>query len=148
MVLYHKMKKKVLIIISVTILICSVFIILFFPFKNKNEVENEKFADDILTQFRKDAENDINNDDVKTFGFGLQLPPKNKNQEVIKVKTDSILKIYGISVKNLGCTIMPELTKATEEYAKITEVYLTKRNGKGWRIKMENEIQKINKNYR
>ena len=73
---------------------------------------------------------------------------KNKNQEVIKVKTDSILKIYGISVKNLGCTIMPELTKATEEYAKITEVYLTKRNGKGWRIKMENEIQKINKNYR
>ena len=47
----------------------------FFPFKNKNEVENEKFADEILTQFRKDAVNDINNDDVKTFGFGLQLPP-------------------------------------------------------------------------
>ena len=117
-------------------------------FKNKNEVENEKFADEILTQFRKDAENDIKNDDVKTFGFGLPLPPKNKNQEIVKVKTDSILKIYGISLKNLGCTIIPELTKATEEYEKITEVYLTKRNGKGWRIKMENEIRKINKNYR
>jgi uncharacterized alpha/beta hydrolase family protein len=142
------MKKKVLIIISVAILICLIFIILFFSFKNKNEVENEKFADEILTQFRKDAENDIKNDDVKTFGFGLPLPPKNKNQEIVKVKTDSILKIYGISGKNLGCTIMPELTKATEEYERITEVYLTKRNGKGWRIKMKNEIQKINKNYR
>ena len=43
---------------------------------------------------------------------------------------------------------MPELTKATEEYEKITETYLTKRNGKGWRIKMENEIRKVNKNYR
>lgn len=144
----EKMKKKVLIIISVVILICLVFIILFFPFKNKTEVENEKFADEIITQFRNDAENDIKNDDVKTFGFGLPLPPKNKNQEIVQVKTDSILKNYGISIKNLGCTIMPELSKATEEYEKITEVYLTNRNGKGWRIKMENDIQKINKNYR
>lgn len=50
-------------------------------------------------------------------------------------------------MKNLGCTIMPELTKATKEYEKITEVYLTKRNGKGWKAIMENEIQQINKNY-
>jgi hypothetical protein len=142
------MKKKVLIIISIAILICLLFIVLFFPFKSKNEIENEKFADEILTQFRKDAENDIKNDDVKTFGFGLPLPPKNKNQEIVKAKTDSILKIYGIKVKNLGCTIMPELTKASEEYEKITDVYLTKRNGKGWKTKMLNGIQKVNKNYR
>ncbi|KFF06565.1 FEKKY domain-containing protein [Flavobacterium reichenbachii] len=111
-------------------------------------IENKKYFDEILTEFRKKAEKDIKNDDVKTFGFGLSLPPKNKIQEIEKVKTDSILKIYGLKVKNLGCSITPELTKASEEYEKITEVYLTKRNGKGWRMKMENEIQNVNKNYR
>lgn len=111
-------------------------------------IQNKNSYDEILTEFRKDAENDIRNDDVKTFGFGLPLPPKNKAQAIEKTKTDSILKIYGLKVKNLGCTIMPELTKASEEYKKITEVYLTKRNGKGWRLKMENEIRKVKKNYR
>ena len=142
------MKKKALIIISIAVLTCLVIIALFFPFKNRTEIENENFANEILIQFRNDAENDIRNDDVKWFGFGLPLPPKNKNQEIVKVKTDSILKIYGISIKNLGCTIMPELTKATKEYEKITEVYLTKRNGKGWKAIMQNEIQQLNKNYR
>lgn len=111
-------------------------------------IQNKNSYDKILTEFRKDAENDIRNDDVKTFGFGLPLPPKNKDQQIAKTKTDSILKIYGLKVKNLGCTIMPELTKASEEYTKITEDYLTKRNGKDWRVRMENEIQKVNKNYR
>jgi hypothetical protein len=111
-------------------------------------IQNKKSYDEILSEFRKDAENDIRNDDVKTFGFGLPLPPKNKVQAIEKTKTDSILKIYGLKVKNIGCTIMPELTKASEEYEKITEVYLTKRNGKGWRLKMEAEIQKVKKNYR
>jgi hypothetical protein len=142
------MKKKILIIISVTILVSLSFFTLFFHFKNKKEVQNEKLEDEILTQFRKDAENDIKNDDIKNFGFGFPLPPKTKNQEIVKIKTDSILKIYGISSKNLGCMIMPELTKGILEYEKITEVYLTKRNGKDWRIKMETEIHKINKNYR
>lgn len=142
------MRNKKLLIILIAFLICIGFIFLFFPFKNKAKIENEKFANEIISQFRKDAENDIKNDDIKTFGFGFPLPPKNKNQEIVKTKTDSILKIYGISVKNLGCTIMPELTKAKKEYEKITEKYLTKRNGKGWRVKMENEIRKINKNYR
>ena len=114
-----------------------------FDYSNESEAELE-----FIAEFKKDAEIDIKNDDVKTFGFGLPLPPKNEVQKIKKVKTDSILKIYGLKVKNLGCTIMPELTKATEEYTKITEVYLTKRNGKGWRMKMENEIRKINKNYR
>jgi L-cystine uptake protein TcyP (sodium:dicarboxylate symporter family) len=111
-------------------------------------IENKKYFDEILTEFREKAKNDIKNDDVKTFGFGLPLPPKNKVQAIEKTKTDSILKIYGLKVKNLGCTISIELTKASEEYERITEVYLTKRNGKGWRLKMENEIQKVKKNYR
>jgi hypothetical protein len=111
-------------------------------------MENKKSYDEILAKFRKEAENDIKNDDVKIFGFGLPFPPKNKAEEIEKIKTDSILNIYGLEVKNLGCTIMPQLTKASEEYEKITEVYLTKRNGNGWREKMQNDIQKVNKNYR
>ena len=139
------MRTKLIIAISSIILFSAIAIIVYKPFARSN---NSEFETELVAQFKEDAESDIKNDDVKTFGFGLPLPPKNKVQEVEKVKTDSILKIYGLTVKNLGCTIMPELTKATEEYEKVTEVYLTKRNGKGWRMKMENEIRKINKNYR
>jgi hypothetical protein len=139
------MRTKSIITISGLILISAIVVLVYKPF---GQSKNSKFEEELLAQFKKDAENDIKNDNVKTFGFGLPLPPKNKVQEVEKVKTDSILKSYGLTVKNLGCTIMPELTKASEEYEKITEVYLTKRNGKGWRMKMENEIRKINKNYR
>lgn len=111
-------------------------------------IEHKKFYNETLAEFRKDAENDIKKDDVKIFSFGLPLPSKNNVQNIAKIKTDSILKIYGLSVKNIGCAIIPELMQATEEYKKITEVYLEKRNGKGWRTKMKNEIQKVNRKYR
>ena len=122
------MKKKVLNYSCLFILIC--FIIIFFYNKNRNEFNNVNLANEILTQFRIDAKNDIKNDDIKFFVYGLQLPSKNKHQQIIKIKKDSILKTYGIRVKNIGCIMNPELTKVTDEYKKITEVYLIKRNGK------------------
>ena len=139
------MRTKSIITISSLILISAVTVIIHYSLNQSRNTEEET---ELILEFKKDAENDIKNDDVKTFGFGLLLPPKNEVEEIEKLKTDSILKVYGLTVKNLGCTIMPELTKVTEEYEKITETYLTKRNGKGWRIKMENEIRKVNKNYR
>ena len=131
-------------------LICvNIIGILFMSLNGINQyVEKKRNYDEILSEFLNNAKNDIKNDNIKRFSFGLQLPPKNKAQEVEKIKSDSILKIYGITIKNLGCTIMPELTKATEEYKKVTEVYLAKRNGKGWRVKMKRELQKVNKNRR
>lgn len=139
------MRTKSIIVISCVIIFSAIAVI---AYKHFTQSQSSEFETELMTQFKKDAENDIKNDNVKTFGFGLPLPPKNVTQEIEKTKTDSILKVYGLTPKNLGCTIMPELTKASEEYERITEVYLTKRNGKGWRIKMENEIRKINKNYR
>ncbi|MEN9337250.1 MAG: hypothetical protein RLZZ500_2237 [Bacteroidota bacterium] len=139
------MRTKSIIAISSLILISAIAVLIYYSL---NHSKNSEVETELILEFKKDAENDIKNDDVKTFGFGLSLPSKNEAQEIEKVKTDSILKVYGLTAKNLGCTIMPELTKATKEYEKITEVYLTKRNGKGWRMKMENEIRKINKNYR
>ena len=138
------MKKKVLIIICFCTLICFIIILLFVYTKNRNEFKNGKLLNEFITQYRIDAKNDIKNDDIKFFVYGLELPSKNNNQQIIKIKTDSILKTYGITVKNIGCLINPELTKATEEYKKITEVYLITRNGKDWRLKMKNEIQKLN----
>ena len=94
----------------------------------------------LVNEFRKEAEIDIKNDNVKILTQGLPLPPENEAQY------DSIQKIkqkYGLSVKNIGCIIAPEITAAENEYKKITEKYLEKRNGKNWRIKMQSEIDAI-----
>ncbi len=111
-------------------------------------VENKNSFDEILTDFRKDAEKDIKEDNVKIFGQGLPLPPKTEKDAERQKQIEKVRKVYGLSGKNLGCIISYQLTKAQEEYVKITDEYLEKRNGKGWRLKMKNQIDSINKNYR
>lgn len=108
---------------------------------------NNKEFTFIRNEFRKDAMNDIKNDNVKTFSYGLPLPPKNQEQALKENKKDSILKKYGLHLKNLGCIVGdPILTKSQEEYERLTSPYLEKRNGKGWEEKMKKEIDDINKN--
>ena len=97
----------------------------------------------LVNEFRKEAESDIKNDNVKIHTQGLPLPPKN---EILQIQDDSIQKIrkkYGLTRKNIGCIISPEITVAEEEYFKITELYLEERNGSNWRTKMQNEIDAI-----
>ena len=60
----------------------------------------------MILEFKKDAENDIKNDDVKTFGFGLLLPPKNEVEEIEKLKNSNNLKDY---IKNLKKNILEGL---------------------------------------
>ena len=109
-------------------------------------VESSKIYNETLLTFRKDAINDMKNDNVKSFSQGLELPHKNEEMQIKFRKADSIQNIYGLHRKNLGCTIMPSLTKSQEEYYRITKPYLDKRNGKGWEEKMKKEIENINKN--
>ena len=109
--------------------------------KNSNEF-------DLIAEFRKDAEKDIKDDNVKIFGQGLPLPPKTEKDEERQNQIEKVWKKYGLHKKNLGCIISDEFTKAQEEYVKITDVYLEKRNGKGWRLEMKHQIDSINKNYR
>ena len=99
--------------------------------------------DQKLSEFRERAEDDIKNDDVKSFGFGLALPPKTEFEVMQHIKIDSIKKQYGISSKNLGCSISDEMTAAVNLYKKITSEYLKKRNGNNWEAKMDKEIAKI-----
>ena len=99
--------------------------------------------DQLVNEFKREAEHDIMNDNVKVFSQGLPIPPKNESSQIEDDSIKKILKKFGLSRKNIGCTISPELTKAQEEYNKITEVYLEKRNGKNWRMRMENEIEKV-----
>jgi len=47
--------------------------------------------------------------------------------------------------KNLGCIVGDkELDEATNEYRKITDIYLEKRNGKAWRERLNEEVNNIN----
>ena len=99
--------------------------------------------DQLVNEFTREAEYDIKNDNVKVFSQGFPIPPKNESLQIQDDTIKKILKKFGLTRENLGCTISPELTKAQEEYQKITEVYLEKRNGKNWRDRMENEIEKV-----
>jgi len=135
------MTRSTSIIISIIFLaICT---IIYFVNKKQNKKDSE-----LLIEFRKKAENDIKNDDVKIFGGGLPLPPKNERDGEKQKQIEIVRLKYGLHPKNLGCTISDELTKAQEEYIKLTDVYLNKRNGKGWRETMEKQIDSIKKNYR
>ena len=99
--------------------------------------------DQLVNEFKREAEYDIMNDNVKVFSQGFQIPPKNESLQIQDDSIKKILKKFGLTRENLGCIISPELTKAQEEYQMITEVYLEKRNGKNWRDRMENEIEKL-----
>jgi hypothetical protein len=132
--------KKFLIAFSIVCSIVTIILMInwihsfYIIYESQNQLVNE---------FRKEAESDIKNDNVKIHTQGLPLPPKN---EILQIQDDSIQKIrkkYGLTRKNIGCIISPEITVAEEEYFKITELYLEERNGSNWRTKMQNEIDAI-----
>ena len=114
----------------------------------KSYIENKRYLEETLIEFRKNAKNDIKIDKVKYFSQGLLLPPKSEIDAEMHNKIKRIYNKYGLNHKNLGCTISPILTKAQDEYKKITDIYLEKRNGKNWKIRMKKKIDSINKNSR
>jgi len=101
----------------------------------------------LLVEYKNQAFYDIKVDSVKFFGFGLALPPRD-SLELLKInKQVAVYTKYGLFRKNLGCIVGDkELDSAVIEYYKITKVYLEERNGKGWRRKMENELNNIVEN--
>ncbi|PIF32003.1 hypothetical protein CLU81_2515 [Flavobacterium sp. 9] len=98
----------------------------------------------LLVEFKNKAYHDIKVDNVKLFGFGLPLPPRDSLELLENNKRINIRKKYGLVIKNLGCTVDDkELDSAVSEYYKITNIYLEERNGKGWKEKMEKELNSI-----
>jgi glucan phosphoethanolaminetransferase (alkaline phosphatase superfamily) len=103
---------------------------------------NRQELKESVLSFQNEAKEDIKKDKIKEFGGGLLLPPKNKIEYKKFVKVDSIKKNYGL-IPVSYCTISESLEISKEEYRKISEPYLEKRNGKNWREKMRQEIESI-----
>ncbi len=143
---YFILKKNLLLNVFLILVSISNFVLIFiasFQSVNAFREHNREFKQ-ILAVFRNDAQNDVKNDDVKKLGFGLPLPPQNTSQELELRKNDSVLKIYGLTRKNLGCVISPTMVKVSQEYEKLIADYLSERNGKNWQFKMDKEIRKVN----
>ena len=123
-------------------IIFFIFIVLF-SCKSKDNIP--------LTEYENKAIQDIKADSVKIFTYGLPfispLENERKIQEIRKYKLDSVYKNYGLYKQNLGCVIGDKkMDKAIKEYHKITNLYLDKRNGKGWREKMEKDLNSVDVN--
>ncbi len=89
----------------------------------------------------KDAERDIKTDNIVYETFGLPIMSK----DVIEI--DSLYATYGIKFANQGCTLDFARMKANEEYEKQVESYLEKRNGIGWKQKLEAQVDAIKVKY-
>ena len=92
--------------------------------------------------YKNEARNDIKKGKIKQFSIGLLLPPRDKIEYIKFQKKDSIRKKYGLVISS-NCIISESLEISKEEYKKITEPYLEKRNGKNWRERMKQEIDAI-----
>ncbi|RZJ54712.1 MAG: hypothetical protein EOO44_03950 [Flavobacterium sp.] len=98
----------------------------------------------LLIEYRNMALHDIKADSIKKFGFGLPLPPRDSIEMYRNNQKKDIYKKYGLYIKNLGCVVgLKELDEASNEYRKITDVYLEKRNGKRWEEKMKTELDNV-----
>ena len=104
--------------------------------------QNKKELNELVISYQNDAKNDIEKDKIKSFSHGLMLPPQNEKDYDKYIKSDSIYKKYGL-YKSSTCIVSKKLDIAEEEYQKITNPYLEKRNGKFWRKKMQKEIDAI-----
>lgn len=91
--------------------------------------------------YLQQAEKDIKNDKVTIqYAGGLSLPAF--NTETIQL-IDRIRGKYGVTYKNTGCIIDPIDQKAQEKYTAAVNPYLEKRNGKGWELRMQKEIDQF-----
>ncbi|WP_054511282.1 hypothetical protein [Chryseobacterium sp. ERMR1:04] len=111
----------------------------------KEFLEKRKLFIERENEYIQQAKQDIKNDHIVfKFAGGFEVP--NYNEDVYK-KVDSIQKNYGVEYKNTGCIIDPVESNAQEKYKETVMPYLERRNGKGWKTKMDGEIEKMKKLY-
>lgn len=109
--------------------------------------------DPSLVKILENVEHDIRVDSVKKFthGFPFIRPVLIGSKDTIeylndKVKNEIIRKTYnkyGLNIYSLGCVISRQTFIFTKKYNNLTRPYLEKRNGKGWKEKMEKELNEI-----
>ncbi|ANH80871.1 hypothetical protein A8C56_07665 [Niabella ginsenosidivorans] len=94
---------------------------------------NQQYGE-LIRATEKRAENDIKRDAVTFISDGLPL------YDSIDLKRDSIMERYGIHTA-FYCTIDNSSEKYNAYYKQLTKAYLNKRNGKGWKERMQKELE-------
>jgi hypothetical protein len=61
-------------------------------------------------------------------------------------KIDSLMRTYGLAHNNIGCVVTAPLLRAQSDYKVLTASYLEKRNGPGWKHRMDKQIEQIREN--
>lgn len=105
-------------------------------FKTKSQVTESE------NKYTKQAKEDIKKDSIifETGGLPVFIYDKKTYQKI-----DSIRRNYGITIKNTGCVVDIINIKGQDKYDEIVMPYLDKRNGKGWRKRMDHEIDQLEK---
>ncbi|MFV5697044.1 hypothetical protein ACM55H_01630 [Flavobacterium sp. ZT3R17] len=102
---------------------------------------------ELSLEYKNQALHDIEVDSVKVFTFGLPFISPVESERIVQEtrndKISDIYKKYGLYRLNLGCVIDTKEGKSRKNYHKITQAYLEKRNKKGWKVKLEKEIDDI-----
>ncbi|MBV8326135.1 hypothetical protein [Chryseobacterium sp.] len=122
-------------------------ILLFFIGLSTNQLtEKRKELARMKNSYFRLAEKDIQNNKIMlTDAGGLSLPFQ--SQEILN-SIDNIRKKYGIVYQNTGCIIDPMDMEARKKYTETVTPYLTKRNGKDWKKRMQKEIDELITNSR
>lgn len=103
-------------------------------------IKNKKALSIQENHYIREAEKDIKNDLIVSRYSGFALPPSDEKKARL---IHNIYRKYGIVLKNTGCIIEKTDNKAQEKYTELTDAYLEKRNGKGWKDKMKKEIDEV-----
>ncbi|PXW12676.1 hypothetical protein C8D70_111147 [Chryseobacterium sp. CBTAP 102] len=114
-------------------------ILLFFIISSGTElIKKQKELSEKETEYILQAQKDIQNDQVTlSYAGGFSIPSYN---ESTLSKIQDIRKKYGVTYVNTGCIIDPIDHEAQKKYIQTVNPYLEKRNGKGWKDKMQKEI--------
>ncbi|KXH82956.1 FEKKY domain-containing protein [Chryseobacterium kwangjuense] len=113
-------------------------------FDKKNEFEN------LLVKTNRQAKSDIQKGLIKYYYFGGDsiLDNTYSNHPKLQYEIDSLTRTYGVVFLNEGGSIDLISLELNKKYKEYTESYLEKRNGKNWKLKMEEEIETIKQKYR
>ncbi|KAA0993520.1 FEKKY domain-containing protein [Dyadobacter aurulentus] len=100
--------------------------------------------EELLSEYKIKAVSDIKNGLIvyETFGFPIVLDSADRAQIA---KIDSLRRSYGLESRNIGCMMTAPLLRAQSEYEKLTAPYLDRRNGPGWKQRMDTQIANIRK---
>lgn len=109
--------------------------------------QNKNYFNNLLSEYQQKADADIKSGFIEIeYAGGFELA--DEREPKMRIKIDSVRRTFGLSYKNSGCIVSAAITKAQEEYERLTKPYLDKRNGLGWKERMDQQIQTIRHKYR